>query len=69
MADYCVPCSMTHFGKYYGDMSNLITKEEVDQGFGAQVCCECCGGILVDHEGNRISEFSDMCTCAEGYVS
>ena len=55
MADFCKECSIEMWGSDTGDFAGLITKEEVDKGYGAAVLCEGCGEmILVDHEGKRI---------------
>ena len=49
MADFCSQCSIEHFGKDFGDLANLCGNGEV-----AQVICEGCGLIWVDHDGARI---------------
>jgi hypothetical protein len=56
MADFCKACSIEHFGKDFGDHAGLIHAEEVARGIGANVICEGCGFILVDHDGNCISD-------------
>lgn len=56
MADYCRDCSVDTFGEDTRDLAGLVSAEQVAEGLGAEVLCECCGPILVDHNGARISE-------------
>lgn len=50
MADFCKACSMENFGFDARDLAGLCQK-----GFFAQVICEGCGEILVDHTGKCCS--------------
>lgn len=50
MADFCKACSMENFGFDARDLAGLCQK-----GFAAQVICEGCGEILVDHTGKCCS--------------
>lgn len=59
MADFCKQCSIDMWGKDTQDLAELITKEEVDKGYGAVVICEGCGIIRVDHEGSKLEEPED----------
>ena len=51
MADFCKDCSIEMWGKDNEDLSNLISRERVLQGYAARVLCEGCEGILVNHLG------------------
>jgi hypothetical protein len=51
MADFCKQCSTDLFGKDHEDLAGLITKEQVDHGYGQVVLCEGCGPTQVDHKG------------------
>jgi hypothetical protein len=55
MADFCRQCSVSVLGiddqDYFGDLSGLISEEEVKTGLGACVICEGCGFVRVDHTG------------------
>lgn len=51
MADFCKACSLHHFNQDAGDLAGLCTPQDNAQGFFAQVLCEGCGPIYVDHEG------------------
>ena len=55
MADYCRACSVELFGKYYGDMNEITSKEDWDRGEAGVVICEGCGVIQVDPEGNCVT--------------
>lgn len=66
MADFCKQCSIAIFDRDYGDMANLLKPSEYDEDYGALVLCECCGPIVVDIDGKRMSkDFHPECTCAE----
>jgi hypothetical protein len=52
------------WGEDMRDMANLITEKQVKEGHGAQVLCEGCGYILVDHNGVRIKGLK----APDGYV-
>jgi len=56
MADFCKECSIDHFGKDYGELAGLVTKEQWELGNAACVICEGCGFIQVDPEGNCIGD-------------
>ena len=60
MSDFCKTHSIELFGKDFGDLAELITKEEVESGLGAVVLCESCGVIRVDHNGERIDETDNL---------
>lgn len=65
MADFCRDCSIALFGQDFGDMANLLKPEEYTDEMGALVLCECCGPIVVDKDGKRMSvDFFKECTCA-----
>jgi hypothetical protein len=55
MADFCKQCSEKTFGKDFGDLAGITTKEDWEKGLAATVLCEGCGVIKVDPEGNCIS--------------
>ncbi len=56
MADYCKQCSTTIFGKDYGELAGLSSKEDTDAKLYPVVLCEGCGAIQVDHTGACVSE-------------
>ncbi len=49
MADFCRQCTQEIFGEDDSDLSELISKEDVDDGYMAVAICERCGYIGVDH--------------------
>lgn len=55
MADFCKQCSMDVFSEDFGDMAGISTATDTANGLFAQVLCEDCGFIQVDHEGNCIT--------------
>lgn len=55
MADFCRQCSISLFGKDYGDLKGLTTEQDTSNDLFACVICEGCGPIQVDHEGNCVS--------------
>ena len=56
MADFCMECSIAEFGEDFKDMANISKEENTKDGLYAQVLCENCGWILVDHTGKRVSQ-------------
>jgi len=61
MADYCKTCSEFIFGEDYHDLAGLIKPSEVEKGWGQPALCECCGPIIVNHEGQRIGNAEMVC--------
>lgn len=55
MSDYCQQCSTYIFGEDMGDLSGLSSAEDTIAGLFANVICEGCGFVQVDHEGRCIS--------------
>lgn len=51
MSDYCSQCSFSIFGEYFGDMRGISTEIDTKDGRFAEVLCEGCGSIQVDHTG------------------
>ena len=60
MADFCTQCSVEHFGKDHGDFEGISTESDTKKGLFANVLCEGCGRIQVDHTGRCVSE---DCAC------
>ncbi len=54
MADFCKQCSIANFGKDFGDLAQLSTREDTAKGMFAVVLCEGCGPTSVDHEGRCV---------------
>jgi hypothetical protein len=59
VALYCQDCSITLFGRDFGEFAGITTPEETRQGIYAGVGCESCGYIEVDHNGARHSRKGD----------
>jgi hypothetical protein len=57
MADFCLACHTQLFGKGECGLAALVTEEEWSRGYAGAAFCEGCGSILVDPEGNCISEY------------
>lgn len=55
MSDFCRQCSLHLFREDFRDLAGLVTREEVAKGIYANVLCEQCGSIQVDHEGRCVS--------------
>lgn len=64
MADFCRTCLLAHFGDDTKDLANLMPPEKYTEEVGALALCECCGPIVVDIEGQRMSDFDPTCDCA-----
>lgn len=65
MAEFCKECSIAHFGQDHKDFANLFEPEEYTDEEGALVLCECCGPIVVDINGKRMTDdFGKNCDCA-----
>ena len=74
MADYCRDCCLALFGMDSRDFAGIYRAEaysnEPGKESGALVLCECCGPIVVDINGRRISkDFNSDCTCHEQHLS
>ena len=66
MADYCKQCSIGNFGQDFEELAKLLPEEKYTSEIGALALCECCGPIVVDYEGARMSkDFLPSCSCAE----
>lgn len=55
MADFCKTCSIETWGKDHGDLANLSTEQDTNEGLYAVALCEGCGDILVDHTGKKVT--------------
>ena len=55
MADFCKQCSIRIFGEDFHDLAGLITEEQYKEGITAQVLCEGCGFVSVNHLGEDVS--------------
>jgi len=51
MADYCKQCSESIFGEDYGELKGISTESDTYMDWYADVICEGCGYIQVDHDG------------------
>ena len=51
MADFCHHCSIEMFGQDYGDLANLTTEKDTEEGRFLKTLCEGCGLVLVNHRG------------------
>lgn len=60
MADFCKQCSIEMFGEDGEDLKGIsdrtLTKEEKEKGLGWSAICEGCGFIIVNDEGECITE-------------
>ena len=54
MSDFCKTCSEEMFKQDYGDLSNLCKEGEC-----AEVLCENCGWIFVNHLGEKVPDVQD----------
>lgn len=64
MADFCKQCSERMFGRDCRDLANLMPPENYTADEGAGALCECCGYIVVDVDGKRMSDpYFESCTC------
>ena len=58
MADFCRQCSEQILGipdaEYLGDLSGLSTADDTAKGLYANVICEGCGFVQVDHTGRCV---------------
>ena len=51
MADFCKQCSIDHFGQDFRELAGLSKPQDTANKLYANVICEGCGHIQVDHEG------------------
>lgn len=65
MADFCRHCSLAIFQSDTRDLAELMPADRYTEDTGALALCECCGPIVVDINGKRISEYDPQCTCEE----
>lgn len=54
MADFCLQCSVA-MGFDFPDLDGISTEEDTKKGLFANVICEGCGFIQVDHTGKCIT--------------
>lgn len=54
MADFCKQCSIELFDENFGELANLVTEAQFNEGKVAFVLCEGCGSTTVDHTGTCI---------------
>jgi hypothetical protein len=52
MADFCMQCSIDHFGEDFKDLAGLCSDKPDHV---ARVICEGCGNTIVDHTGKCIA--------------
>ena len=75
MADFCKECSILMFGTDYRELAGISTEADTKNGLFANVICEGCGFIQVDHDGKCVSEDCirehrvevKECTCNHDY--
>lgn len=66
MADFCQTCSLASFGTDFQELAKLMPPEKYDAEHGALALCECCGPVVVDYNGKRMTEDClTSCTCAD----
>lgn len=63
MADFCKHCSEAMFGEDFRELAYLMAEDKYTEDIGALALCECCGPIVVDIDGKRMSDFSKDCDC------
>ena len=54
MADFCKECSEKLLGEDFRDLAYIVSEEQYLRGKAANVLCEGCGWIVVDHNGKRL---------------
>ena len=65
MAAFCRTCSISIFGEDYRELAELLPADSYTEEIGALALCECCGPLVVDRNGARISSFDPKCTCGD----
>ena len=57
MAEFCKECAKEMWGDSVpSDFKEMITAEQIDDGYVMEVLCEGCGWIYVDEDGKRIGK-------------
>jgi len=56
MADFCKQCSENIFGEDFREMAGISQEEHTKNQLYANVLCEGCGPIQVDHEGACVND-------------
>lgn len=54
MADFCKECNKEMFDVNTSDFAGITTPDQTKKELYAEVLCESCGFIHVDHEGKKI---------------
>jgi hypothetical protein len=54
MADFCKECNKEMFDINTSDFAGITALKQTKKGLYAEVLCESCGFIHVDHEGKKI---------------
>lgn len=54
MADFCQQCSISNFGKDFGDFAGMSTEDDTKDETYTLVLCEGCGPTCVDHNGKCV---------------
>jgi hypothetical protein len=66
MASFCQTCSIAMFGEDTEDLAALLPARKYTADVGAMALCECCGPIVVDIKGKRMSpDWLPSCRCEE----
>lgn len=57
MSEFCKQCSNELFGEDLKDVAGITTAEDTANGIYANIICEVCGVVQVDHEGSCVSHY------------
>lgn len=67
MANFCRQCSIDMFGRDFKELAGDTTEEQTKHGIVANVICEGCGFIQVNHLGECVTK-NCLCNGHENYT-
>jgi len=67
MADFCKTCCFNFFGVDISDFDAIISEEDYSNGMVANVLCEGCGYIEVNHKGEKVERFDSLVRKFQGH--
>ena len=67
MANFCKSCCFDLFGVDISDFDGIISEEDYDNGMVANVLCEGCGFIEVDHKGEKVDRLDNRVRRFQGH--
>ena len=67
MANFCKSCCFDLFGVDISDFDGIMSEEDYNNGMVANVLCEGCGYIEVDHKGEKVDRLDNRVRKFQGH--